>query len=392
MHRRALFSAAALAGLAPRTSRAQAAAPSVKVALVATLSGPGAALGTQLRDGWLLGVKELGGKMAGLPVDTEVIDDELKPDVALTKVRAAIERDHVDFVVGVVFSNILQAIFRPVVESGTVLISTNAGPSTYAGKGCNPFFYTTSYQNDQVHAAMGQVAQDEGYKRVVIIVPNYQAGKDAVAGFESRFKGEVADEIYVPLSQLDFSAEVSKIAATKPDAVFAFMPGALGVNLVRQYRQAGLAAIPFLSAFTVDESTLPAQGDAALGFFSAGAWAPDLDNPRAHAFVPAFEAAYNYVPGSYASQSYDAAFLVDSAVRATNGNLSNKPALRAALEKADFQSVRGPFRFGRNHYPVQDFWLSKVVKRPDGKYATSAVRRVLPNDVDTYAADCRMAS
>ena len=387
MHRRILLGAAAatFAGLA-----AHAQAPGVKVAFVATLSGPGAAIGTQLRDGWLLGMKELGGRLGGLPAETLVIDDELKPDVAITKVTAALERDKADFVVGVVFSNILQAIFRPVTESGTILVSANAGPSTFAGKGCSPLFYTTAYQNDQPHATMGQVAQDEGYKRVMVLVPNYQAGKDAVHGFRSRFKGEVVDEIYVPLTQLDFSAEVAKIAAAKPDAVFAFMPGALGVNLVRQYRQAGLAAIPFLSAFTVDEATLPAEGDAALGFFTAGDWAPNFGNARSQAFVKAFEAAYGYVPGTYAAQSYDAAFLLDSAVRAVDGKLSDKAGLRAAMERADFPSVRGAFRFGANHYPVQDFWASKVVKRPDGKYATETVRKVLTSDVDPYAAECRM--
>ncbi len=390
MHRRTLLATAAAATFAGFAPAVRAQPPGVKVAFVATLSGPGAAIGTQLRDGWLLGVKELGGKLGGLPAETLVIDDELKPDVAITKVTAALERDKVDVVAGVVFSNILQAIFRPVTESGTILVSANAGPSTFAGKGCSPFFYTTAYQNDQPHATMGQVAQDEGYKRVMVLVPNYQAGKDAAHGFRSRFKGEVVDEIYVPLTQLDFSAEVAKIAAAKPDAVFAFMPGALGVNLVRQYRQAGLAAIPFLSAFTVDEATLPAQGDAALGFFTAGDWAPSFDNPRSQAFVKAFEAAYGYVPGAYAAQSYDAAFLLDSAVRAVGGKLSDKAGLRAAMEKADFASVRGAFRFGQNHYPVQDFWVSKVVKRPDGKYATETVRKVLAADVDPYAAECRM--
>lgn len=388
MRRRTLLAAAA-AGLIPSAPRAQTAG--LKIAFLATLSGPGAALGTQLRDGWLLGTKELGGKFGTVPVETLVIDDELKPDVAITKVRAALERDKVGFVVGVVFSNILQAVFRPVTESGTVLVSANAGTSTFAGKGCNPLFYTTAYQNDQPHATMGQVAQDAGHKRVMVLVPNYQAGKDAVRGFRSRFKGEVVDEIYVPLTQLDFSSEVARIAAAKPDAVFTFMPGALGVNLVRQYRQAGLAGTPFLSTFTVDEATLPAQGDAALGFLTASTWAPNFDNPRSRAFVEAFEAAYGYVPGSYAAQSYDAAFLIDSAVRAVDGKLSDKAALRAAMERADFASVRGRFRFGQNHFPVQDFWECKAVKRPDGKYATEAVRKVLTDDVDAYAAECRMS-
>jgi branched-chain amino acid transport system substrate-binding protein len=389
MQRRQLLgSAAAATLLTPAIVRAQPAG--IRVAFVSTLSGPAAALGNQLRDGWLLGVKQLGGKLGGIPTETLIIDDGLKPDTAVTKVSAALERDQVDFVAGVVFSNILQAIFRPVTESQTTLISTNAGPSTYAGKGCNPYLFVTSYQNDQPHATMGQVAQDAGYKKVFILVPNYQAGKDAAAGFKSRFKGEIADEVYVPLNQLDFSTEVAKIAAAKPDAVFAFMPGGLGINLVRAYRQAGLASIPFLSAFTVDESTLPAHKDAALGFFTSATWAPDFPSPRSRKFVTDFEAAYGYVPGTYAAHSYDAAALVDSAVKSIGGKLTDKPALRAALEKADFQSVRGAFRFGANHYPIEDFYLCKVVQRPDGKFATATVRKVLSNEVDPYAAECHM--
>jgi branched-chain amino acid transport system substrate-binding protein len=376
--------------LAMPALRARAQQQGVKIGLVAVQTGPQAALGTQLRDGFLQGLKHLDGKLGGLTAQVVDIDDELRPEVAVTKVRAALERDRVDFVVGVVFSNILAAIMRPVTESNTFLISTNAGPSTFAGRGCNPFFFTTSYNNDQVHSVMGQAAQDEGYKRVFVMVPNYQAGRDAVAGFKSRFKGEVVDEVYVPLTQLDFSAELAKIAAARPDALFTFMPGGLGVNLVRQYRQAGLANIPFLSTFTVDEATLPAQQDAALGFFSAAPWAPNMDNDRNRRFVRDFEAAHAYVPGSYAAQSYDGAMLLDSAIRKLGGNLGNKDALREAIRAADFQSVRGNFKFGTNHYPVQDFWLCKVAKRTDGKFQTETVRKVLENNVDPYAAECRM--
>jgi branched-chain amino acid transport system substrate-binding protein len=381
--------AAATAGLAmPHLARAQ--VQPIKIGLVAVLTGPQAALGTHLRDGFLLGLRHLEGKFGGRPVEAVVIDDELRPDVAVTKVRAAIERDRVDFVVGVVFSNILGAIVRPVTETNTFLISTNAGPSTLAGRGCNPFFFTTSYNNDQVHSVMGQAAQDSNYKRVFLMTPNYQAGRDAVAGFKSRFKGEVVDEVYVPLNQLDFSAELARIAAAKPDALFTFMPGGLGVNLVRQYRQAGLANIPFLSTFTVDEATLPAQGEAAEGFFSAAPWAPNMDNEVNRRFVRDFESTYNYVPASYAAQSYDGAMLLNSAVKKVGGNLADKGALREAIRAADFRSVRGNFKFGTNHYPVQDHWLLKVAKRPDGKFQTETVRKVLENDVDPYAAECRM--
>jgi branched-chain amino acid transport system substrate-binding protein len=362
----------------------------IKIGLVALLTGPAAANGTHLRDGWMLGMRQLNNQLGGRPVETIVIDDELRPDVAVTKVRAAIERDRVDFVVGVVFSNVLAAIMRPVTESNTFLISTNAGPSTFAGRGCNPFFFTTSYNNDQVHSVMGQVAQDSGYRRVFLMTPNYQAGRDAMAGFKSRFQGTVVDEVYVPLTQLDFSAELARIASMRPDAIFTFMPGGLGVNLVRQYRQAGLANIPFLSTFTVDEATLPAQGEAALGFFSAASWAPNMDNPVNRRFVTEFEAAFNYIPATYAAQSYDAANMLNAAVRRVGGNLSDKNALRAAIAAADFSSVRGPFRFGANQYPVQDFWQLQVARRPDGKFQTETVRKVLEANVDPWAAECRM--
>ncbi|MCA3418643.1 MAG: ABC transporter substrate-binding protein [Roseomonas sp.] len=362
----------------------------VKIGLVAVQTGPQAALGTQLRDGFLMGLRHLNGRLGGLTAETVMIDDELRPDVAVTKVRTALERDRCDFIVGVVFSNILQAIMRPVTESNTFLISTNAGPSTFAGRGCNPFFFATSYNNDQVHAVIGQVCEDQGYRRVFVLVPNYQAGRDAVAGLKSRFKGEVVDEVYVPLTQLDFAAELAKIAAVRPDAIFTFMPGGLGVNLVRQYRQAGLAHIPFLSTFTVDEATLPAQQDAAVGFFSGSNWAPNMDNAANRRFVSDFEAAFNYVPASYAAQAYDGAMLLDSAIRRAGGRLADKDALRAGLRAADFTSVRGNFKIGANHFPVQDFWLTRVAKRPDGKFQTEIVRKVLENNVDPWAAECRM--
>jgi branched-chain amino acid transport system substrate-binding protein len=363
----------------------------LKIGLIATLSGPPAVLGQQLRNGFSLAVKELGGKLGGREADVVVADDELKPDVAVTKVKALIDRDKVDFVVGPVFSNILGAIEKPVTEANVILISPNAGTSTFAGKECNPNFFVTSYQNDQVHEVLGQYAQESGMKKVVIIVPNYQAGKDAAAGFKHKFTGEVLDEMYVPLGQLDYSAELSRIAAAAPDAIFAFLPGGMGVNFVKQYRQAGLAdKIPFLSAFTVDESTLPAQQDAALGMYGGANWAPNLDNPQNKTFVDAYLKEYNAVPATYAFQAYDAAMLIDSAVRQVKGDLTDKDALRAALKKAEFTSLRGSFKFNTNHYPIQNFYLVKVAKRPDGKYETEIVKKVFSDYGDSYAKDCAM--
>jgi branched-chain amino acid transport system substrate-binding protein len=390
MKRIGFLATAAFAALALALTPAQA-QEKLKIGLIATLSGPPAVIGQQLRNGFLLEVKRHGGKLGGREADVLVADDELKPDVAVAKVKAFVERDKVDFVVGPVFSNMLIAIMKPVTDSGTFLISPNAGTSNFAGKECNPNFFVTSYQNDQNHEVLGKYAQDAGIKKAFIMAPNYQAGKDALTGFKRYFKGEVLDEVYVPLNQLDYSAELSRIAAAKPDAIFVFLPGGMGINFVKQFRQAGLAdKIVFLSAFTVDEATLPAQQDAALGFFGGANWAPNLDNEQNKAFVAAYEKEYGAVPGSYAFQAYDAAQLIDSAVTAVKGNLADKDALRAALKKADFKSLRGNFKFGHNHYPIQDFYLVKAAKRPDGKFETEIVQKIFTNYEDAYAKDCPM--
>jgi len=372
------------------TASAASAQEKIRIGVIVTTSGPPAALGAQVRDGFALAVKDLGGKMGGREVEIVNVDDELKPDGAVIKVKGLLEREKVDFVVGPIFSNILQAIHKPVTENKTFLISPNAGPSSYAGKDCSPFFYVTSYQNDQVHQVLGKVAQDRGYKRMYLMVPNYQAGRDSVAGFKLDYKGEIVEESYLPLNTIDFQPELTKINSQKPDAVFTFMPGGLGVNLVKQYRQAGLAdRIPVLSAFTVDESTLPAQQDAAVGMFGGANWAPNLDNPQSKKFVASYEAAYNSVPGTYAMQAYDAAMLIDSAVKAVKGDLSNKDAVSAALKKADFTSLRGSFKFNTNGYPIQNFYLTKVAKRPDGKFQTEIVEKVFTDYGDSYAKDCK---
>lgn len=363
----------------------------LKIGIVTTLSGPAAVLGQQLRNGFQLAVKDNGGKLGGREVELFVQDDELKPDVAVSKAKALIDRDKVDFVVGPIFSNILVAIMKPVTESGAFLISPNAGTSNFAGKDCNPNFFVTSYQNDQNHEVMGKYAQDAGMKKVFIMAPNYPAGKDSLAGFKRYFKGEIADEVYVPLNQLDYSAELSKISASGAEAVFVFLPGGMGVNFVKQFRQAGLAdKMKFLSAFTVDESTLPAQKEAALGFFGGANWAPDLNNPQNKKFVAGYEKEYGgAIPATYAFQAYDAALLIDGALKATKGNTTDKNALRAALAKAPFTSLRGAFKFNTNHYPIQDFYQVKVVKVGD-KFATSIDKKVFTAYADPHVKDCKM--
>jgi branched-chain amino acid transport system substrate-binding protein len=363
----------------------------IRIGLIYTLSGPPSALGQQSKNAFELAVKDLGGKMGGKEVELFVADDTLKPDVAIQKVHELIDRDKVDIVVGPIFSNILQAIHKPVLDSGKILISTNAGASSFAGAQCNANFFVTSYQNDQIYAALGKVANEKGYKRVYAMVPNYQAGKDALAGFKSTYKGAIVEESLVPLNNIDFASEVTKLSVANPDALFTFMPGGLGINLIKQMKQSGVQGkFPVISAFTADEATLPVLGDAADGIFGALTWAPTMENPQNKKFVAEYEAAYNAIPASYAMQAYDTAMLIDSAVRALKGNVSDSKALSAAIKKADFKSLRGPFKFNVNGYPIEDFYLTKVVKRADGKYQTSIVEKVLENNADPYAKDCKL--
>ncbi|HMB09602.1 ABC transporter substrate-binding protein [Saliniramus sp.] len=366
-------------------------ADEVRIGLMYTLSGPPAALGEQARDGFLLAVEQLGGQLGGLDAEIIVVDDELKPDVAVTRARGLIERDDVHFVVGPIFSNVAQAIQRPIVEADRILISSNAGPSDLAGEQCHPNYFNTSYQNDQVHEVMGAVAEQRDYGRVFLMAPNYQAGRDSISGFKRHFTGEVVDEVYVPLGQLDFQGELARISAMQPDAVFTFMPGGMGINLVRQYSQAGLTdRVPFLSAFTVDETNLPAQQADALGMYSGATWTPDMDTPGNAEFVAAFEEAYERVPAMYAMQAYDTAMLLDAAIASLDGDLSDLEAVREALRNADFPSLRGEFAFNTNQHPIQNFILAQVNEREDGLFQTEYVETVFENYGDVYAELCSM--
>lgn len=371
-------------------ANAVAAQDKIRIGLIYTLSGAPSTLGQQSKNGFELALKSLGGKMGGKDVELFVADDELKPDVAIQKVRGMLERDRVDFVVGPIFSNILVAIHKPVIDAGKILISTNAGTSNFAGAGCHANFFVTSYQNDQIFEAVGEASNKLGYKRVYILVPNYPAGKDAIAGFKRTYKGEIIEESLLPLNTTDFGPEVSKISASKADALFTFMPGGLGINLLNTFIQAGLKGkLPIVSTFTADEATLPVLKDNAVDVYGVLTWAPNMDNPANKKFVSEYEAAYNAVPASYAMQAYDAAMLINSAVAAVKGNLADQNAVRAALKKAAFTSVRGPFKFNVNGYPIEDFYLTKVAKRPDGKYETQVVEKIFSNHADGYAKDCK---
>lgn len=364
----------------------------VKVGFLSTLSGPAAGLGVDIRDGFQLAMKHLGGKLGGIPAEVIIADDKQDPNAAKQTAERFLKKDKVDFMTGIVFSNILLTVAKPVFDSQTFYISANAGPSQLAGKNCNPYFFNVSWQNDNVAEAMGKWATDQGYKNVIGVAPNYPAGKDALNGFKRFFKGSMSDEMYTKLGQLDYAAELAQLRAAKPDAVFFFLPGGMGINFIKQFVAAGLSKEMRLitSGFAADEDVFPAVGEPLLGTFNSSHWAHDLDNAANRKFVADFEKEYKRIPSLYASQGYDAAMLMDAAVRDTKGKLEDKAAVRKALEAAKFASVRGKFRFNSNHYPVQDYYLRIVHKDAQGRITNKLMGTIFTNHADAYVGECQM--
>jgi branched-chain amino acid transport system substrate-binding protein len=381
-----------LTGLLATTFTAAHANESVKVGFVSTLSGPAAGLGVDIRDGFQLGIRHLGGKLGGKPAEVIVADDQQKPEVGKQIAERFLKKDKVDFMTGIVFSNILLTVAKPVFDSQTFYISANAGPSQLAGKDCNPYFFNIAWQNDNVAEAMGKWATDQGYKNVIGVAPNYPAGKDALNGFKRFFKGSMSEEMYTKLGQLDYAAELAQLRAAKPDAVFFFLPGGMGINFVKQFVSAGLSKDMRLitSGFSADEDTIPAVGEPMLGTFNSSHWAHDLDNAANKKFVADFTQEYKRTPSLYASQGYDAAMLMDAAVRDSKGKLDDKAAVRKALETAKFNSVRGKFKFNSNHYPVQDYFLRVVHKNPKGQITNKLMGTIFTDHADAYVGECKM--
>jgi branched-chain amino acid transport system substrate-binding protein len=369
-----------------------AAADKIKIGMVTTLSGAGAGLGVDIRDGFALGMKHLENKIGGLPAEVVNGDDQQNPDTARQIVERMLKRDKVDFMTGVVFSNVMLAVGPAIFNNKTFYISANAGPSQYAGEQCNPFFFNVAWQNDNLHEAVGKHVAEKGFKNVALVAPNYPAGKDALTGFKRYYKGAVADEVYTKLGQLDYGAELAQLRSTKADAVYIFLPGAMGINFIKQFVDAGLSKNMqlFGPGFSADEDIIKAVGAPMLGMFNASQWGHDLENPQNKRFVADFQKDFGRLPSLYASQGYDAAMLMDAAVRGVKGKIEDKEALRKAIKAAQFKSVRGNFKFNSNHYPVQDYYMRVIGKDAQGRVTNRTLGVVLKDHGDAYAGSCKM--
>ena len=373
-------------------------ADSVKIGFVTTLTTPAGIIGADIKNSVDLALEHIGNKMGNLDVDLIMEDDGFKPDIGKQKTDKLVKQDDVDFVAGFIWSHVLLASLKSVVDADKFLISANAGPSQIAGKRCHRNFFSTSWQNDQTPMALGEYLNQQGVKSLYIMAPNYAAGKDMVAGLESTFNGKIKGKDFTKWgadAQLDFSAELAKAKASGAEAIYVFYPGKAGGPFIKQYQQAGLHDVmPLYSVFTVDSNTLPklqkANLEGVLGSKNTQQWSPDMDNATNKKFVGDYLARHGVYPSFYGAQAYDAIMLIKSAVEAVNGNLDDKNGIRNALKAVNYNSVRGKYSVGNNHMPIQNFYLREVVEDAEGRWTTRIVKTVYENHQDPYAATCKM--
>jgi branched-chain amino acid transport system substrate-binding protein len=386
-----VFKQIAIAVALASTAATSLAADRIKVGFLSTMSGPGGYFGSEARDGFNLLLKQRGGRLGNLPAEVQVADDQFNPDAAKQAIERLVRRERVDIIAGTINANIVLAVHPFAASSETFMVSTIAGPSELAGEKCSPWFFTVGYQNDNPHEAMGKHLQDKGLKSVLTLVPNFPSGRDAVAGLKRYYKGNVASEIYIKINQLDYAAEIGQIRAAKPEAVFIFLPGAMGINFIKQYQQAGLLSeIPLYGfGFNFEEDIIKAVGDSVVGAYNSLQWGRDLDNAANKQFVQAFEKEYGRPASAYAALGYDTAALIDAAVRDVNGKIEDKAALRQAMRAAKFESVRGDFKFNTNHMPIQTFYLRQVVK-DGGQIRNKVIGTIFKDHRDSFASACQM--
>ncbi|PYN53175.1 MAG: ABC transporter substrate-binding protein, partial [Candidatus Rokuibacteriota bacterium] len=368
-----------------------ASAETVKIGFITSLSGPAGVIGKHMQDSVELALDHLGRKVGGLDVEMIYGDDQRKPDVGKQLADEMLKKHRVHFVSGIIWSNVMLAVAPVVTREKVFMIGTNAGPHELAGDQCSEYFFTTSWQNDQTPEAMGKYMTDQNLTDVYVLAPNYAAGKDMIQGFKRYFKGKVVNEVYTKLGQQDYSAEITQIRAANPKAVFVFYPGDMGIQFVKQFAQAGLRdQFPLYSVYTVDEVTLPAVKEAALGNFETRYWSPDLSNEANRRYVSDFRKKFGYTPSFYGAQSYDGIMLIDSAVRAVKGDLANKAGMIAAMRRADYKSTRGPYTYNVNHFPIENFYLLKTVRAADGEFSLQIQKTVFENHKDAYYQKCPM--
>jgi branched-chain amino acid transport system substrate-binding protein len=364
----------------------------IKIGFINTLSGPAAAYGEEMLNAYQLALEERGGKLGGIPVDLIVGDDQSKPQVGIQQARQMIERDGVHLISGLLASHVTEAVNSVVLPTGKLVMAIAGGSSALAGENCRENFFVAAWNTDTMFEAIGARLAEQGAERVSVIATNYQAGWDAVAGLKKGYGKELAAEVLVQLNQSDFGAEISQIRAASPQALVMFLPGGSGIAFQRQFNQSGLRETvePYVATFQADETTFGALGDSALGVINAGPWNPYLDNAANKQFVAAFRAKYGRNPSILAAMAYDTVLMLDAAVTAVGGEVEDSAKFRDALRAVKFESVRGSFAFNNNHFPIQDFYVSRIAKAPDGNLHNELISKIFETKADAHHDKCAL--
>jgi len=370
------------------------AASELKIGFLSTLSGPGGGIGIEVRDGFNLALKLAGGRLGGLPTEIVFADDQLNPEVGKQHAERLLKRDRVNLMTGVIFSNVMLAVWPTIEQSKIFYVAPNSTPTRISGAGCSPYFFSASWPNEGHHEAAGHFATSKGFKNAYLIAPNYPAGKDALTGFKRGYKGKIVNEVYTKVNQLDYSAELAQIRAAKPDTLYAFLPGGMGINFLKQFGASGLSkeiqlVVP---GFVSDQDIIPAVGEPMLGLFDTSHWAYDLDNDANRKFVAEFEKEYKRLPSLFAEQGYTTALIIDAAVKGAKGKVEDEKTFRAALMRAPTQvkTPRGDWKAAPNGTPIQDYYVRQIVKDDKGRIVNKKIGTVLTNHVDFWAKDCKM--
>lgn len=380
-------------GLGWTTGSALADGDVVKLGIVTSLTGQNSAAARDLIDGVKLGIKRLNGQIAGMKTELSTADDQEKPEIAREEAARMVESKGVEFLTGPITTNLVKSVIQPVTDAGGFFLSTGAGPSAMAGKDCEPNFFVTTFENVTYGEVTGQAANDLGLKNIALLQWNSPGARDLANGFKKQFKGTVDLEIYTPPSQLDFAGEIGKLRTVHPDGYYFFFPSQLLANFMKQLNQFDVGKdMKGLSYYiSIDPVMLQQLGDIVFGQYITTYYSTSLDNPANKDFVDDFKKEYGNGPGLYAAHGYDLVTLLDHALKTVRGRLNDRDAVRKALEAVKFESVRGSFKFNTNHFPIENFYLTQIVRAPDGSL-TYKVLKTYPNKADSFAAKCKMGT
>lgn len=314
--------------------------------------------------------------VAGRKIEIVKEDDQFNPQIGLQKAKKLVESDGVDLVFGIQASNVALAVLNYMKQQKAFYIVTGAGTDAITWDRY-PYLFRTSISTYQLSTPMAGYIYDNLGKEVVTTASDYAGGRDVMAAFKAPYTakgGKVLKEIWPPLGTTDFSAYLTDVKSINPPVTYDFMPGADAVRFVQQYSEFGLKQKMPLAGFTmIDSQSASALGKAALGVISAVTFVDTLDNPEAKKFVAEYEPKFKTQADLFADYGYVGARVVGEALKAVDGDPSNKDKLAEAMAKVQFNAPRGPFRFDpATHNPIQDIYIAQVIES-GGKITTKTL-------------------